>query len=167
MIQRKYWKKGMVTAGFLLLAACGNKDGDEIMPSPGNTQEPQVTQAAENLTTPSPSVTDEPGVVPPDAPTQGEDDIEQGGVITENENEKGVAVQDEITGLLSYGGVNYEITGDDTMSIVDYYDIEMTKLVIPDELEYEGKTYRVRRLRKMFLHIFTILHPWRSEEISK
>mgnify|MGYP002508680339 CR=1 FL=1 len=47
-----------------------------------------------------------------------------------------------------YRGIYYEITGDDTASAVDYYDLELAEIDFPDELAYGGKSYRVTALRR-------------------
>ena len=47
------------------------------------------------------------------------------------------------TGYLMYQGVCYEILGKESVGVVDYYDLEISSLTIPDTILYGGWVYPV------------------------
>lgn len=55
-------------------------------------------------------------------------------------------VKEEETGYLMYQGVYYEILDEESLRAVDYYDLELSELIIPDTLTYGKNTYKVTRV---------------------
>ncbi|MDE7325213.1 MAG: leucine-rich repeat protein [Lachnospiraceae bacterium] len=64
----------------------------------------------------------------------------------EEERAKKVVVEDGQTGYLMYQGLYYEILDKESVGIVDYYDLEISMLTIPDTIFYRGKAYRVTEI---------------------
>ncbi len=131
----------------LLFSGCGGKDVDG--------QENMVTVSPDNMEQEKP--TPDSGVTP----DQEDGDQETGGTdmegiadtsgvnMVEEEDEeraKTEVVKDRHSGHLMYQGIYYDIIDDDSVRIPDYYDLEMTELVIPDTITYGGKTYRVTQI---------------------
>lgn len=152
---KKYQKlrAGAATAAAacMFFTACGGKQTNT---DPAEDLTPQITSSSETGITPEAGFTSEAGLTP-EAELTGIPDgtsvsVDSGGDGTEEETDEERAeytvVYDEAAGYLMYQGIYYEVTGEDTVQIPDYYDIEMTELVIPDTITYEGNTYRVTRI---------------------
>ncbi|MDE7298017.1 MAG: leucine-rich repeat domain-containing protein, partial [Lachnospiraceae bacterium] len=132
MIYNRIRRGLFAAAGLLLLAACGEGKGPD---GPGSVQLPS---------TPSGPGEGTPG---------GNDREPTGGAGNEyNENESDEeraereVVFDASTEQLMYRGLYYAVTGDNTVSAVDYYDLELAEAVFPDEISYDGKSYRVTEI---------------------
>lgn len=134
--QRMQAKAAAAAAACMLFAACAgeqaeNDPAEKVAPQP--TASAELTGAGQETSTPGATPTGMP------VPTRSEDE-------TDEERAEYTVVSDEVSGYLMYKGIYYEVTGADTVQIPDYYDIEMTELVIPDTITYEGNTYRVTRI---------------------
>lgn len=128
-----------VAAVCTLVTACG-KEQEGASPTPGEIQPPGVTVVPTEPTEPT-----EQGGQP--EPTQALDSADVSGAPdgeeTDEERAKYMVIKDSQGSYLMYQGLYYEILEDGTVRIPDYYDIEMTELVIPDTITYEGTDYRV------------------------
>lgn len=62
---------------------------------------------------------------------------------SDEERAQKVVVKDDQTGYLMYQGVCYEILGKESVGVVDYYDLEISSLTIPDTILYGGWVYPV------------------------
>ena len=128
MIYNKLMRKGVfaaAAAAMLLLAACGERQNEQEPASPTGSADPGSARPTE--------LAPEPSEAPPGGGTDdvGEDESD------EDRAEREV-VLDSVTEQLMYRGIYYEITGDDTASAVDYYDLELAEIDFPDELAYGG-----------------------------
>ncbi len=120
----------------VLFTACG-KNQEEVeptlIPEQGGTATPTGTTVIPDI---------------PDMPDQNIPEMD-GVTVIEIEDEElanSTVIKDEHSGYLMYQGLFYEILDEETVRVPDYYDLEITKLVIPDTITYEGKTYRVTRV---------------------
>lgn len=138
---RKYHGLGAkavaVAAACVLLAACGK----EQKTVPGVTQTPDMPGQ------PTPGETQQPDMPKPQEPDSGQDipgnaDSEE----TDEERAQHTVVKDGQSGFLMYQGLCYELLDEETVRVSDYYDMEITKLSIPDTITYGDKTYRVTRV---------------------
>ncbi|MDE7325212.1 MAG: leucine-rich repeat protein [Lachnospiraceae bacterium] len=137
----------------------GTKDqepGSENQPTPDGTKDQEL--GSENQPTPDGTKGQEPGSE--NQPQQdgnqetGGTDMEgvmdTSGVTTVEEDDeeraKTEVIKDAHSGHLMYKGIYYDIISEDSVRIPDYYDLEMTELVIPDAISFEGKTYRVTQI---------------------
>lgn len=66
--------------------------------------------------------------------------------VSDEERAMTLPVKEEETGYLMYRGIYYEITEKENLSAVDYYDLELSELTIPDTLTYGKKTYKVTQI---------------------
>lgn len=62
---------------------------------------------------------------------------------SDEERAQKVVVKDDQTGYLMYQGVCYEVLGKESVGVVDYYDLEISSLTIPDTILYGGWVYPV------------------------
>lgn len=63
--------------------------------------------------------------------------------VSDEEHAMMLPIKEEETGYLMYRGIYYEITEKENLSVVDYYDLDLDELTIPDTLTYGKKTYKV------------------------
>lgn len=113
-----------MAAGCLLLSACG-KDAKQ------GTEQPVATPAAPSETGGN-SMEDNKGNAK-----------DENNPVSDEELAQGEAVYDAMAGYIMYQGVYYEIMENNEVRIPDYYDIDITELIIPDEIVYEGNNYQV------------------------
>lgn len=134
---RKYQGLCAVAAAVcVLFTACG-KDQEGVEPTEMPGQGEIATPTGVTVTPDMPDITD------PNMPAM------EGVTVVEIEDEElanSTVIMDEHSGYLMYQGLFYEVLDEEAVRIPDYYDLEITKLVIPDTITYEGKTYRVTRV---------------------
>ncbi len=66
--------------------------------------------------------------------------------VSDEERAMTLPVKEEETGYLMYRGVYYEIAEKENLSVVDYYDLDLSELTVPDTLTYGKKTYKVTQI---------------------
>lgn len=142
---RKYQCLGAAAAvaACVLFSACGNQ------PGPGS----DVTQMPDIPGQPTPQeVQKQPDMPTPYEPDSGQaqgttgDLGDEGGEETDEDRAQHTVVEDAQSGYLMYQGLYYEPLDGETVRVSDYYDMEITKLMIPDTITYGDKTYRVTRV---------------------
>lgn len=155
----------LTAATCMLFAGCGDKNADGS-PTPtiasggaGNDEQKTPTsqipkEDLEENTGQSGGEQNMPDAIRPTPEiTEGEDiteNMEDSGVIwveaDDEERAKTEVIKDEHSGHLMYQGIYYDILDEACARIVDYYDLEMTELLIPDTITWEGKTYLVTQI---------------------
>lgn len=117
-------KKCIIYTMFIILclASCKNKKDDVDKSEPTSIEPTPTEQAADPL----------------------DDEIfEDNIVIIDQDSEEGVAFVDGDTGYIMLDGIIYKILEDNKIGVIDYYEYDMLKIVIPAEIEIEGKFYSV------------------------
>ncbi|MDE7210997.1 MAG: leucine-rich repeat protein [Lachnospiraceae bacterium] len=134
--QRLCAEAAAVTAACMLFTACGKEQGGEMPTTP-----PSDVTLAPEMPTPPPELGNP---TPEQKPEQdGEPGATEPGEQTDEERAEYAVIKDSQGSYLMYQGIYYEIIDGETVRIPDYYDIEMTELVVPDTITYEGTDYRV------------------------
>ena len=119
-------RESMLLAGCcMLLTACGGQAGTEEQTTPTTGVTPAVSES------PEPTAGTEAGDTQPGTETDEPDDAEES---AENE-----VVYDEVLEQYWYKGICYQTTGEDTVSVVDYYDVALGRVGICDGVGYEGR----------------------------
>lgn len=157
-------KIALTAATCMLFTGCGDK-GEDKSPTPtiasgGDEQKTPTSQTpneegkdSEN-TKESGDENNMPNGQPPVPEITGGADmienIEDSGVIwveaDDEERAKTEVIKDEHSEHLMYQGLYYDLLDEECARIADYYDLEMTELIIPDTITWEGKTYRVTQI---------------------
>lgn len=160
-------KIALAAATCMLFAGCGDKEANKS-PTPTSALKDADNEEQKTSTNQTPKEEEKepkspgedgdgqsmPSGQPPELEITGGADmienIENSGVIwveaEDEERAKTEVIKDDHSGHLMYQGIYYDILDEECARIADYYDLEMTELLIPDTITWEGKTYRVTQI---------------------